>query len=57
MIAGALTIALGCVSLALVLTLYRLFKGPSAADRILALSRAAACGPHALPGFGWCCEV
>ncbi len=37
MIAGALTIALGCVSLALVLTLYRLFKGPSAADRILAL--------------------
>lgn len=37
MIAGALTIALGCVALALVLTLYRLFKGPSAADRILAL--------------------
>lgn len=37
LIAGALMIAIACVALAIVLNLYRLFKGPSAADRILAL--------------------
>jgi multicomponent K+:H+ antiporter subunit F len=36
-ITGALIIAMGCVALAIVLNLYRLFKGPRAADRILAL--------------------
>jgi multicomponent K+:H+ antiporter subunit F len=36
-IAGALMCAMGCVALAIVLNLYRLFKGPGAADRILAL--------------------
>ncbi|MGY6550667.1 MAG: K+/H+ antiporter subunit F [Erythrobacter sp.] len=37
MIAGALLFAMGCVALAITLNLYRLFRGPSAADRILAL--------------------
>jgi multicomponent K+:H+ antiporter subunit F len=37
MIAAALMFAMGCVALAITLNLYRLFKGPSAADRILAL--------------------
>jgi multicomponent K+:H+ antiporter subunit F len=37
LIAGALMIAIACVAAAIVLNLYRLFKGPSAADRILAL--------------------
>ncbi|MFL0670837.1 MAG: K+/H+ antiporter subunit F [Erythrobacter sp.] len=37
LIAGALMIAMACVALAIGLNLYRLFKGPSAADRILAL--------------------
>lgn len=37
MIAAALQFAMGCVGLAIALNLYRLFKGPSAADRILAL--------------------
>jgi multicomponent K+:H+ antiporter subunit F len=36
-IAGALMFAMGCVALAILLNLYRLFKGPSVADRILAL--------------------
>jgi multicomponent K+:H+ antiporter subunit F len=36
-IAGALMFAMACVALAIVLNLYRLFKGPGAADRILAL--------------------
>ncbi len=37
MIAAALQFAFVCVGLAIGLNLYRLFKGPSAADRILAL--------------------
>ncbi|MFN3990700.1 MAG: K+/H+ antiporter subunit F [Erythrobacter sp.] len=37
MIAAALQFAFVCVGLAIALNLYRLFKGPSAADRILAL--------------------
>lgn len=37
MIAAALQFAFACVALAIALNLYRLFKGPSAADRILAL--------------------
>ncbi|MBT0671435.1 K+/H+ antiporter subunit F [Novosphingobium profundi] len=37
MIEIALTIALGCVALALVLNLWSLLKGPTAPDRILAL--------------------
>jgi multicomponent K+:H+ antiporter subunit F len=37
MIQAALTIALACVALAMLLNLYRLFRGPSAPDRILAL--------------------
>ena len=36
-IAAALMFAMGCVALAIALNLYRLFKGPGAADRILAL--------------------
>jgi multicomponent K+:H+ antiporter subunit F len=36
-IAAALQFAMACVGLAIALNLYRLFKGPSAADRILAL--------------------
>lgn len=36
-IAGALQFVFACVALAIALNLYRLFKGPSAADRILAL--------------------
>lgn len=36
-ITGALTFAMGCVALAILLNLWRLFKGPSASDRILAL--------------------
>ena len=36
-IATALTIAMGCLALALALNLYRLFTGPAIADRILAL--------------------
>jgi Multisubunit Na+/H+ antiporter, MnhF subunit len=37
MIDVALTIALSCIVLALLLNLYRLFRGPTAPDRILAL--------------------
>ncbi|MEW9856761.1 K+/H+ antiporter subunit F [Novosphingobium sp. M1R2S20] len=37
MIATALHIALGCVTLAVLLNLFRLFRGPTAPDRILAL--------------------
>lgn len=37
MIAGALMFAMGCVAAAILLNLYRLLRGPSAADRILAL--------------------
>src|SRR3546814_12241519 len=37
MIAYALTFAFGCFGLAMLLTFYRLAKGPSLADRILAL--------------------
>ncbi|KFG88988.1 Cation:proton antiporter [Sphingobium herbicidovorans NBRC 16415] len=37
MIQLALTIALGCIALAVLLNLYRLLRGPTAADRILAL--------------------
>jgi multicomponent K+:H+ antiporter subunit F len=37
MIDLALTIALGCIALAVVLNLYRLLRGPTAPDRILAL--------------------
>ncbi len=37
MIAGALMFAMGCVAVAILLNLYRLLRGPSAADRILAL--------------------
>ena len=37
MIETALSIALGCVALAMLLNLYRLLRGPSAPDRILAL--------------------
>lgn len=33
----ALTFAMGCVALAILLNLWRLFKGPTASDRILAL--------------------
>jgi multicomponent K+:H+ antiporter subunit F len=36
-IASALMFAMACVALAIVLNLYRLFKGPGVADRILAL--------------------
>jgi multicomponent K+:H+ antiporter subunit F len=36
-ISGALMFAMGCVALAIVLNLWRLFRGPSVADRILAL--------------------
>ena len=36
-LATALSIAMGCLALALALNLYRLFKGPGIADRILAL--------------------
>ena len=37
MINVALTIALTCIALAVVLNLYRLLRGPTAPDRILAL--------------------
>lgn len=37
LIAGALMFAIGCTALAILLNLYRLFRGPSASDRILAL--------------------
>lgn len=37
MIAAALEFALGCVALALAFNLYRLLRGPSIADRIIAL--------------------
>lgn len=37
MIAFALIGAMGCIILAMLLNLYRLFRGPSAPDRILAL--------------------
>ncbi|MDR7155947.1 MULTISPECIES: K+/H+ antiporter subunit F [Sphingobium] len=37
MIETALSIALGCVALAMLLNLYRLLRGPTAPDRILAL--------------------
>tara|TARA_R110002124_G_scaffold140648_2_gene305090 strand:- start:5388 stop:5657 length:270 start_codon:yes stop_codon:yes gene_type:complete len=37
MIAAALTFAIACFSLGLVLTLWRLIKGPRHSDRILAL--------------------
>ncbi|GGC09239.1 K+/H+ antiporter subunit F [Novosphingobium endophyticum] len=37
MIDVALTIALTCIALAVVLNLYRLLRGPTAPDRILAL--------------------
>lgn len=37
MIAAALVIAMGCIAVAVLLNLYRLFRGPTAPDRILAL--------------------
>jgi multicomponent K+:H+ antiporter subunit F len=37
MIAIALVVAMGCIALAVLLNLFRLFRGPSAPDRILAL--------------------
>ena len=37
MIETALAIGFGCLGLAVLLTLWRLLRGPSAADRILAL--------------------
>lgn len=37
MIETALSIAMGCVALAMLLNLYRLLGGPTAPDRILAL--------------------
>lgn len=37
MIGLALTIALACIALAVLLNLYRLLRGPTASDRILAL--------------------
>jgi multicomponent K+:H+ antiporter subunit F len=37
MIATALSIALACVALAVLLNLFRLLRGPTAPDRILAL--------------------
>lgn len=37
MIHMALTVALGCIASAVLLNLYRLLRGPTAADRILAL--------------------
>lgn len=37
MIPMALTIALACIALAVLLNLYRLLRGPTAPDRILAL--------------------
>lgn len=37
MIGAALVVALGCVAIAMLLNLYRLFRGPTAADRILAM--------------------
>lgn len=37
MIAIALTVALGCIALAVLLNLYRLLRGPTTPDRILAL--------------------
>lgn len=37
MIGLALAIGMTCIALAMALNLYRLFKGPSAPDRILAL--------------------
>lgn len=37
MIAIALPFAFGCVAMALALNLYRLFRGPSLGDRIVAL--------------------
>ena len=37
MIETALAIGFGCLALAVLLTLWRLLRGPSAADRILAL--------------------
>lgn len=41
MIAVALNAALGCVGLALLLTLFRLVRGPTPADRVLALDTLA----------------
>lgn len=37
MIAAALTFAFGCVGLALVLNLWRLLRGPTISDRVVAL--------------------
>lgn len=37
MIETALSIAMGCVALAMLLNLYRLLRGPTTPDRILAL--------------------
>ncbi len=37
MIAAALIIAMACIALAMLLNLFRLFRGPTSADRILAL--------------------
>nr|WP_314444155.1 K+/H+ antiporter subunit F [uncultured Sphingomonas sp.] len=37
MIAAALAFAFGCVTIALALNLFRLLKGPTSGDRILAL--------------------
>jgi multicomponent K+:H+ antiporter subunit F len=37
MIAYALTFAFGCIALAVLLNLYRLLRGPTRSDRILAL--------------------
>jgi multicomponent K+:H+ antiporter subunit F len=36
-IAAALIIAMACIALAMLLNLFRLFRGPTSADRILAL--------------------
>lgn len=41
LIAGACAVALGAVVLAMLLTLYRLFRGPDIVDRILALDTLA----------------
>ncbi len=41
MIAYALTFAMGCLSLALVMNLWRLLRGPLLTDRILALDTMA----------------
>ena len=41
MIAGSCTVALVAVAMAMLLTLYRLFRGPDIVDRVLALDTLA----------------